>query len=112
MTGPVALGLARQADELDGHGLEIVEWLMAEYQVPLVDAVWTFPLAAAVALLPLRNQRTTGNSAGPATPQQAAIAARNRARVWLQQEFQIVDASPEAVGWKLGSRIAPHLVPD
>lgn len=84
---------------------------MAEYGVSLQAAIWEFPLVAAVALLPIRNQRVTGKSQGPTSAQKALIAARNKARAFLRENFHVVDKPVETVGWQLGTRAAPTLSP-
>lgn len=61
---------------------------MAEYRLSFDAAVWDFPLVLAVLMLPVRNERQGGKS-GPSYATNAAIDARNRARIWLEANFQI-----------------------
>lgn len=50
--------------------------------------MWDTPLALALVLLPVRNERHGGTS-GPAYTTDANIKARNRARRWLEENFEI-----------------------
>lgn len=53
-------------------------------------------------LLPVRNERN-GGSAGPSYTTKASLAARNKARVFLEEHFNIVPKPVHETGWKLGA---------
>ena len=55
----------------------------------------------AIVLLPVRNERE-GGSSGPSYATRASMAARNKARAWLQDNFTIVPKPPTETGWQLG----------
>lgn len=66
--------------------------------------MWGTPLAIAIILLPVRNERVSGSGAGPSYVTQASIAARNRARAWLERNYHITPAPVSLTGWVLGTR--------
>lgn len=65
--------------------------------------MWGTPLAIALILLPVRNERM-GGSAGPSYVTTASVKARNKARAWLEQHYRIVPQSPAETGWVLGTQ--------
>ncbi len=50
----------------------------------------------------MRNERL-GGSGGPSYVTTAALAARNRARAWLERHYSISPLSPAQLGWVLGT---------
>lgn len=78
-----------------------MEWLAAEYSIPFPKAVWEIPLTLAMVMLPIRNERL-GGSGGPGYVVRASLAAKNRARAFLEKHFQIVPKPPSETGWHLG----------
>lgn len=52
-------------------------------------------------LLPVRNQRHGGDS-GPSYADRASIAARNKARAFLETHFEITNQPLAETGWQLG----------
>lgn len=52
-------------------------------------------------MLPVRNERH-GGSGGPSYVTRASIAARNKARRFLEENFSIVNKRVEETGWMLG----------
>jgi hypothetical protein len=73
---------------------------VAEYRLSFDAAVWDFPLLLAVVMLPVRNERQGGKS-GPSYATNAAIDARNQARIWLETHFRIVQKPLAETGWVL-----------
>lgn len=53
-------------------------------------------------MLPIRNERMGGGSR-PSHSVRGSIAARNKARRFLERHFEIVQKSPAEIGWQLGS---------
>lgn len=78
-----------------------MEWLAAEYPITFAQAVWEIPLVVAMVMLPVRNERL-GGTAGPSYSLKASLKAKNRAHDFLKEHFEIVDADPAEVGWRLG----------
>lgn len=68
--------------------------------------MWATPLAIAMILLPVRNERMGGGS-GPSYVTNASLQARNRARTWLTENYHIVPDPPDITGWVLGTRHFP-----
>lgn len=66
-------------------------------------AIWATPLAVAMVLLPVRNERLGGSSGGADYALKAGLDAKNRAKDFLETHFEIVPESPEEIGWQLGS---------
>jgi hypothetical protein len=56
----------------------------------------------ALVLMPVRNQRHGGNG-GPGYIARASMAARNKARHFLEEHFTIVNKPLPEVGWQLGA---------
>lgn len=71
--------------------------------MPIATAIWRTPLAVALVLLPVRNERHGGSSGGPDYTTKASLNAKNRARDFLESHFQIVPKSPAEIGWVLGA---------
>jgi len=63
---------------------------MSEYGMPLDDALWKFPLSAALALLPASMARRGIDLGGPSSTDRVAMAAREKMRNYLHEHFQIV----------------------
>ena len=78
-----------------------VEWLAHEYRIPFPEAVWEFPLILAILMLPVRNERNGGET-GPSYATTAAINARNKAREWLKQNYDLTEKPLSETGWVLG----------
>lgn len=53
-------------------------------------------------MMPVRNERH-GGTTGPSYVVAASLAAKNKARAFLETHFEIVAASPAEVGWQLGA---------
>lgn len=79
-----------------------MEWLAAEYSIPFSQAIWETPLALALVMLPIRNERH-GASGGPSYILRASLAAKNKAYEFLQANFTLVPKSPSEIGWRLGA---------
>ncbi len=79
-----------------------MEWLAAEYGIPFADAIWNTPLALAMVLLPIRNERL-GGSGGPSYIIRASLNAKNKARAFMEKHFSIVAKPPAETGWHLGT---------
>lgn len=78
-----------------------MEWLAAEYGVSFEAAVWEVPLALALVLLPIRNERKHGVTHAT-HPERASMRARNKARAWLERNYSIMPGtSVEDIPWKL-----------
>lgn len=73
---------------------------MAEYHVSPAEAVWDFPLALAMVLLPARNERHGGDT-GPSYVSEASIRARNKARRFFEKYYTITKKPLSEVGWQL-----------
>ena len=71
--------------------------------MPVATAIWRTPLAVALVLLPVRNERLGGSAGGPDYTTQASIAAKNRAVHFLETHFEIVDTPLHEIGWQLGA---------
>lgn len=56
---------------------------------------------AALVLMPIRNERIAGRS-GPGYVEREMMAARNRARAFLEINFEIVQKPVSEIGWVLG----------
>lgn len=54
-------------------------------------------------MLPVRNERH-GGSGGPSYTVRASMAARNKARKFLEQNFKIVKKPVSETGWLLGGQ--------
>jgi len=52
--------------------------------------------------MPIRNERHGGKS-GPSYTTRASMAARNKARAFLESHFRIVKKPIQETGWKLGT---------
>lgn len=68
--------------------MTLLDALMAEYHMTLSQAL-DFPLQAALALWPAMLGRH-GAHQGPDYIDRAVIAARTRARAWLERQFRII----------------------
>jgi hypothetical protein len=79
-----------------------VEWLAAEYHISFADAIWETPLAIALVIMPIRNERLF-NTSGPSYIVRASLAAKNKAHAFLAEHFTIVPKPPSETGWKLGT---------
>lgn len=80
---------------------------MAEYSLTL-DAAWSFPLEAYLALVPAMIQRHGGKSKGADHIDQVAIEARQRCDEFLRRHFRILPpgepAEPNALQRWLADR--------
>lgn len=63
---------------------------MSDYGISLHEAVWTFPLEAALALAPARVRRLGGKWDQPNSHDRAVARARARAKRWLEANFRIL----------------------
>lgn len=79
----------------------MVEWLAAEYHMPLGVAIWEVPLTLPMVLLPIRNERMGGTN-GPNYVDMASMDAKNKARAFLETHFEIVAKPVTETGWMLG----------
>lgn len=52
--------------------------------------------------MPVRNERH-GGSTGPNYTTKASLAARNKARAFLESHFEIVPKPVQETGWQLGA---------
>ena len=77
--------------------------MCAEYGISFTDAVWRTSLVIPLVMLPARNERM-GGEGGPSYCTRASIAARNKARAFLETHFSIVPKPVTETGWQLGSQ--------
>lgn len=81
---------------------EMSDALMSDYGLTLHEAVWRFPLAAAMALAPARVRRHGGKWDRPQSADMAVAAARARAKAWLSKRFTILPAGEPGPSDALG----------
>lgn len=67
---------------------------MHEYSLTLYDAVFRFPLRAALGLWPAIAYRHGGGGTGPDAIDRAVLAARRKARAFFEKHFRITADAP------------------
>lgn len=83
-----------------------MDWLQADYGVTLHDAVWVYPLPAALALRPESARRRGLVVQGPDNADQASARARTACKAWLRQHFRILPKGTPGPVNALGDWIA------
>lgn len=89
-----------------------MDWLQADYSVTLHDAVWRYPLPAALALRPESARRRGLVVTGPDNADQASAKARAACKQWLAEHFQILPKGEPGPDNALADWLARHSDPD
>lgn len=84
-----------------GYAVQEVEWLMATYSMSCHYATWEHPRMLTLVLMPAYAERQ-GHKAMMSYTDRASAAAREQVGRWIAANFDVVDASPAEIGWRLG----------